>query len=163
MAARPYAVLDLDATLADVRHRLHHLSRRPKQWEAFFAEVDRDQPLPEGLAMAETLAEDHEIVYLTGRPERIRWATEEWLRRHRLPDGQLLMRGDQDRRPSAVFKLGQLKRLSRQGTVAVMVDDDVAVCASAEAAGFTVLRADWALDEATEPTLFEAQESDGRT
>ncbi len=163
MSSRSYAVLDLDATLADVRHRLHFLSRRPKQWEAFFGACDRDQALPEGLAVAETLAEDHEIVYLTGRPERTRPATEEWLRRHRLPDGQLLMRRDHDRRPSAVFKLGQLRRLARQRTVAVLVDDDIAVCASAEAAGFTVLRADWALDEATEPTLFEAQESEGRT
>lgn len=101
MSLPPYAVLDIDATLSDVRHRLHHLRRRPKNWDGFFAAAGADGPLPEGLA--------------AGR------------------------------------------------TVAVLVDDDIAVCTAAERAGFTVLRADWALDELTEPTLFDAQESEGRT
>ncbi|MGH3655458.1 MAG: hypothetical protein ACRDUA_02260 [Micromonosporaceae bacterium] len=161
--ATPYAVLDLDGTLADVRHRLHHLARRPRNWDAFFAGCSADQPLPEGLEVTAALAAEHEIVYLTGRPERTRRATERWLRRHGLPPGRLLMRGETDRRPSAVFKLGRLRRLAAERAVAVLVDDDAAVCAAAEAAGFLVLRADWALDEATQPTLFDAQERHGRT
>lgn len=163
MAEPPYAVLDIDATLSDVRHRLHYLRRRPKRWEAFFAGAGADQPLPEGLGVAETLAEDHEIVYLTGRPERIRRVTERWLDWYGLPPGRLLMRRDDDRSPSAVMKLRRLRRLAAERTVAVLVDDDIAVCTAAEQAGFTVLRADWALDECTEPTLFDAQESEGRT
>lgn len=159
----PYAVLDIDATLSDVRHRLHHLRRRPKRWDAFFAAAGADDPLSEGLAVAQTLAAGHEIVYLTGRPERIRRATQSWLERYRLPPGRLLMRGDADRSPSAVMKLRKLRRLAAERTVAVLVDDDIAVCTAAERAGFTVLRADWALDELTEPTLFDAQESEGRT
>ncbi|MGH3647262.1 MAG: HAD family acid phosphatase [Micromonosporaceae bacterium] len=159
----PYAVLDIDATLSDVRHRLHHLRHRPKRWDAFFAAAGIDAPLPEGLAVAHTLAEGHEIVYLTGRPERIRRVTEDWLRRHGLPDGRLLMRGNADRSPSAVMKLRRLRRLAAERTVAVLVDDDIAVCTAAEQAGFTVLRADWALDPDTQPTLLEAQESEGRT
>jgi hypothetical protein len=160
---RPYAVLDIDATLADVRHRLHHLARRPKNWDAFFAAAPADRPLPEGVEIVKTLATDHEIVYLTGRPERTRRDTEKWLARYGLPGGRLLMRHDGDRRPSATMKLGRLRRLAAERPVAILVDDDVAVCTAAEAAGFTVLRADWALDEDTRPTLLDAQESDGRT
>jgi hypothetical protein len=159
----PYAVLDIDATLADVRHRLHHLARRPKDWDAFFAAAPADQPLPEGVEIANTLATDHEIVYLTGRPERTRRDTEEWLSRYGLPSGRLLMRRDSDRRPSAVMKLGRLRRLAADRSVAILVDDDVAVCAAAQSAGFAVLRADWALDEDAQPTLLDVQESEGRT
>ena len=34
---RPLAIVDIDGVVADVRHRLHHLDRRPKNWSAFFA------------------------------------------------------------------------------------------------------------------------------
>lgn len=161
--SRPYAVLDIDATVADVRHRLHHLSKRPKDWGGFFAGCGRDPLLPEGMAVAERLAEDHEIVYLTGRPERLRQVTEKWLSRHGLPEGRLLMRGTGDQRPSAVMKLGRLRRLAQERAVAMLVDDDVRVCEAARKAGFTVLWADWALDSAAQPVLLDAQESEGRT
>ncbi|MGH3737543.1 MAG: hypothetical protein ACRDT6_18330 [Micromonosporaceae bacterium] len=159
----PYAVLDIDATLSDVRHRLHHLRRRPRQWEAFFAAAGADEPLPEGLAVAETLAEAHEIVYLTGRPERIRRLTQRWLDQYGLPAGRLLMRSEHDRSPAAAMKLRRLRRLAAERPVAILVDDDEAVCAAATGAGFTVMRADWALDPVSAPTLFEAQEAEGRT
>jgi phosphoglycolate phosphatase-like HAD superfamily hydrolase len=162
-ASAAYAVIDIDATLADVRHRLHHLARRPKNWDGFFAAAPADQPLPQGVEIASTLARDHEVVYLTGRPERTRRDTEAWLARYGLPRGRLLMRSDTDRRPSAAMKLGQLRRLAAQRRVAILVDDDVAVCAAARAAGFPVLHADWALDDDTRPTLLDAQESEGRT
>ena len=44
---RPLAVFDLDGTLADTRHRLHHLERRPADWDAFFAAARDDPPLPD--------------------------------------------------------------------------------------------------------------------
>ena len=68
----PYAVIDLDGVVADVRHRLVHLRGRRKDWDAFFAAIPSDEPLAEGLAVASRLSGDHEVVYLTGRPERTR-------------------------------------------------------------------------------------------
>jgi hypothetical protein len=160
---RPFAVLDIDATLSDTRHRLHFLERRPKDWDGFFEAGKDDAPLHEGLAIAGSLARGHEIVYLTGRPERLRKDTEEWLRRHGFPPGRVLMRRDADRRPSVLLKLDRLRRLAAERKVAILIDDDVAVCRAAEKAGFAVLHADWALDPQSQPTLFEAQESEGRT
>ena len=46
--------------------------------DAFFAGIADDPPLAEGLAVARTLADGHEVVYLTGRPERYRRATQDW-------------------------------------------------------------------------------------
>jgi hypothetical protein len=154
---RPYAVIDLDGVLADVGHRLHHLERRPKDWAAFFAGLDDDPLLPEGLAVARRLSEEHRVVYLSGRPERTRARTQAWLDRHDVPRGRVLLRRDHDRRPSRVLKVGVLRRLAARAEVAVLVDDDPQVCAAARAAGFAVLEATWARPE---PTLLEAQEGD---
>jgi len=160
---RPYAVLDIDATLSDTSRRIHFLAKKPKDWDSFFAHAKEDAVLEEGLAVATTLAADHEIVYLTGRPERLRRETLKWLKDNDFPDGTVYMRGNTDRRPSVLMKLGRLKRLAEVRPVAVLVDDDVKVIAAAEKAGYTVMRADWGLDDETQPTLFEAQESEGRT
>jgi phosphoglycolate phosphatase-like HAD superfamily hydrolase len=159
----PYAVLDIDATLSDTSRRIHFLEKRPKDWDGFFARAKDDAVLDEGLAVATTLAADHEIVYLTGRPEWLRRDTLKWLKDNGFPDGKVFMRGNTDRRPSVTMKLGRLKRLAEERPVAVLVDDDIKVCAAAEKAGYTVMRADWGLDAETQPTLFEAQETEGRT
>jgi hypothetical protein len=158
---RPVAVIDIDGVLADVRHRLHHLDSRPKNWDGFFAGIPDDAVLPEGRAVADRLATDHEIVYLTGRPERTRPETEAWLTGHRLPQGLLIMRREGDRRPARQAKPALLRRFTSSGRqVAVIVDDDPQVCATLEAQGWPVLRADWM---GHPETLESAQEEHGRT
>lgn len=157
---RPLAVLDIDGVLADVRYRLHHLEREPKNWSAFFAAAPGDALLPEGAAVAARLALDHEVVYLTGRPERCRRDTVAWLSRHGLPEGRLLMRADEDRRPARQTKLAHLRRLARTGTVAVLVDDDPDVVTAATRAGVPTLLADWVQRA---EVLARAQNRDGRS
>jgi hypothetical protein len=103
---RPLAVFDVDGVLADVRHRLHHVAGRPKDWDAFFAAALDDPPLQQGVALARASAEDCDVVYVTGRPERCRADTLTWFRRHGLPEGELRMRDDRDRRPARVAKPG---------------------------------------------------------
>jgi phosphoglycolate phosphatase-like HAD superfamily hydrolase len=157
---RPLAVFDVDGVLADVRHRLHHLEGRPKNWSAFFAAAVDDPPLAEGVALCLESAKDCEVVYVTGRPEHCRQDTVDWFRRQGLPEGRLSMRGDGDRRPARMAKPQLLRRLARDRTVAVVVDDDEQVCAAYEQAGWPVLHAAW-MDHA--PVLEQAQESEGRT
>ena len=160
---RPFAVVDIDGVLADVRHRLRHVDQRPKDWTRFFAAAADDPVLPEGAAVAERLATDHELVYLTGRPESLRHVTETWLRAAELPDGRLLMRRAGDRRAGRLVKVETLKRLARERPVQVLVDDDPLVVTDARAAGFTVLAADWMPRDDGVDTLFDVQEIDGRT
>ncbi|MGW5332652.1 phosphatase domain-containing protein [Streptomyces bauhiniae] len=157
---RPVAVFDLDNTLAETAHRQHFLERRPRDWDAFFAAAPRDPPLVEGVAMARTAARTCDIVYLTGRPERCRRDTLDWLALHRLPAGELHMRPRQDRRPARTTKLEILRRIARRLEVLVVVDDDELVCDAAERAGFAVVRARWAESSAA---LRQAQEQEGRT
>jgi hypothetical protein len=161
-------VLDIDGVLADVRHRLHHLARRPKDWDAFFTAAPADPPLEVGPAFARTAASTHVVVYLTGRPERLRSDTQEWLRRHHLPAGRLLMRPDGQRKPAALVKLEHLHRLRQELRVELLVDDDPTVIDAARTAGFPVRLADWMpRDTPTESgmpqLLYEAQEREGLT
>ena len=141
---RPYAVLDIDGVLADTEHRMHHLQPGRKNWNAFFAAAPKDPPLDEGVEVAHTLARDHDIAYVTGRPGRYRSATLDWLDGHGLPPGLLIMRAAEDRRPATVIKLAAIRRLAAARPVAVIVDDDPDVCDAARQAGFTVFEATWA-------------------
>jgi phosphoglycolate phosphatase-like HAD superfamily hydrolase len=162
--APPLAVFDVDGVLADVRHRLRHVERRPKDWDAFFAAAVDDPPLSEGVALARESARDCEVVYVTGRPERCRADTLGWFGRHGLPPGRLAMRRHGDRRPARVAKPDLLRELARGRVVAVVVDDDEQVCAAYERAGWRVLRATWMRAPADEQlALLRAQELDGRT
>ncbi|GGL64995.1 hypothetical protein GCM10010129_05650 [Streptomyces fumigatiscleroticus] len=156
----PLAVFDLDNTLADTAHRQRFLQRRPRDWDAFFAAAPQDPPLAEGVALARESARDCEVVYLTGRPERCRRDTLDWLAAHGLPEGRLHMRRDDDRRPARRTKLEALRRLARTRRIRLVVDDDELVCQDAERAGFTVVRARWAAQSAE---LKTAQEREGRT
>jgi len=164
-------VIDIDGVLADVRHRVHHVERRPKDWDAFFAAAPDDPPLPEGIALVhELLRSGHAIAYVSGRPERCRDDTVRWLGEHGLPPAPLHLRRDSDRRPARLTKAAVIRGLQGSAPVAVVVDDDAAVVEALRAAGLEVLHATWmgggthGVDSSpAQEALFEAQELDGRT
>lgn len=152
------AIFDIDGVVADVRHRLHHLERR-SAWHAFFAAADRDPLLDPGARLVADLGRQHDIVWLTGRPEWLRDVTVAWLARHHLPSGEVHLRPDGDRRPAAPYKLGVLHRLAPRGVAAVVDDDDVVV-AAALAQGYPAVLADWV---PRGRVLRAAQDTEGRT
>ncbi len=154
------AVVDIDGVLADVRHRLHFVERRPKDFRSFFAAAPDDPLLDRGRETVVALAGVYAVVYLSGRPEWCRADTQAWFARHGLPDGELLLRPPDDFRPARQMKVEALDRLARTDEVVVLVDDDPAVLEAARLAGYDVLPATWMADL---PALYEAQEMDGRT
>jgi hypothetical protein len=158
--SRPYAIVDVDGVVADVRHRLGHLRRRPPDWDAFFEGAVDDPVLAEGVAVVRTLEPGHDIVWLTGRPEWLRGITARWLADAGLPAGELIMRPTQNWRPARTFKLNEVRRLGEQRQVAVIVDDDPSVVAKLRADGWPVMQADWL---PYDRVLGRAQGGDGRT
>jgi hypothetical protein len=158
------AIIDLDGVVADVRHRLGHLRGRRKDWGAFFAAATDDEVHPEGAAIVRTLASEHEIVFLTGRPQHLAAATERWLDDHGLGGHRVVMRPAGDRRPAAVVKVELLGELAAGRSVGVVVDDDPDVLAAMRRAGHPTFDADWERRSAAEERVVRrAQESDGRT
>lgn len=161
---RPLAIVDIDGVLADVRHRVHYVEQSPKDWKRFFAAAAHDEAHPEGLAVVNKLAEDHEVVFLTGRPEHLRDDTVEWLRRHGLQAHRLYMRPEGNRGPAASFKVDQVRRIAQRRPVAVVIDDDPVVISAMGDAGYITMYADWEIrDESEQASLMEAQEVEGRT
>jgi phosphoglycolate phosphatase-like HAD superfamily hydrolase len=155
------AVFDIDGVLADVRHRLHHIESGRRDWDGFFASVSDDPALAEGCQAAlQAVASGLTLIYLTGRPERCRPDTLQWLGAHGLPEGELIMRRDSDRRPARVLKVEALRRIASRAQVAYLVDDDAEVVAAAADAGFAARLADWVPRQ--EP-LTQAQETLGRS
>lgn len=161
----PVAVFDIDGVLADVRHRLHFVAKRPKDWKAFFAGAADDAELTRGTDLLRALATTHEIRYLTGRPERLRAVTRDWLAGLELPTAPLAMRPNRDFRPSRVFKRDVLRAWLAGGVVIdVVVDDDSEVLTMVEGLGLRVVRADWQeTDDPQRTVLHDVQEEDGRT
>jgi len=141
---RPVAVIDLDGVVCDARHRQRFITPPRRQWDAFFAAAGDDLPLPEGVALALALRHDHDLVWLTGRPERIRELTEGWLRRHGLPTRPLLMRSDTDRRPARTLKREVLRKLATERRIALVLDDDPNVVRELQGDGLPVRQATWA-------------------
>lgn len=76
-----FVIFDLDGTLADIRHRVHHVrgTRKPN-WDAFFAGCVDDAPVP---AVVESfhahIAAGHKVRIWSGRSDVVRVETERWL------------------------------------------------------------------------------------
>ena len=156
-------MFDIDGVVADVRHRLHLLNRRPKDWPAFFAAAADDPGLDEGITRVLAATESHEVIWLTGRPSSLRAVTRRWLADHGLPGAELIMRSQRDFRPAPVLKLAELAKL-RPRQVELFVDDDAKVVAAAAEAGYPAVLADW-MEAAPvlSQTLSQAQDEAGRT
>lgn len=130
------AVFDIDGVLADATHRQHHLASRPKDWDAFFGGVGADPVIEAGVRRYLEEATRHEIVLMSGRPERTRRDTQEWLARNGLGEPRMVLREDADFRPAAVVKSELIGLVATPTEVAVVVDDDESVVARLTAMGY---------------------------
>ncbi len=155
------AVFDIDGVVADVTHRLHHLRRRPQNWERFFTESEHDPVLADGVRRVQQAVRDGlAVVWLTGRPSWLREVTRGWLVDAGLPSDHLLMRPTHDYRPARHFKLETLDGLSTGAEIVSFLDDDPDVIATVAAAGHPAELATWLPHT---KTLRNAQERSGRT
>lgn len=80
-----FVVFDLDGTLADCEHRLHHIKGdekpTPAQWDAFFEDCPRDSPIIYTIDVLRALVRDeHRVEIWSARSDQVRRQTEEWLR-----------------------------------------------------------------------------------
>lgn len=122
-------VVDLDGTLCDHTHRIHHLSRGQIDWEAYNSECSKDVINPAIAVLIDYYkSKDHQIVLVTGRTERHRPATETWLLEHKVPYNFLYMRGNHDFRPNEAFKRDvYFKNLYGAMEIILAVDDSTRV------------------------------------
>ncbi len=133
------AVFDIDGVLADATHRQHHVARRPKDWDAFFSSVGDDPVMETGRQQLRDLAATHDVVLLSGRPERCRADTVDWLDRHGIAAIRLVLRADDDHRPAAALKADLVRGIGGPEDIAVIVDDDELVVERLRGLGYRVV------------------------
>lgn len=99
-------VFDIDGTLADIEHRLGFVRSKPKNWPAFDAGIPNDKVnLPVARMYWAMANMGHTIILASGRSERTRAATEEWLKKHIGNEWQkLYMRPADDYRGDDIIK-----------------------------------------------------------
>lgn len=105
-----YIVVDLDGTLCDTSHRQHFVEQTPKDWDSFYAGIS-DDPIHNHIdKLIHRYWHDEfdcDIVFLTGRSDKYRKATLDWLYTHNYHSRmfELYMRKTGDYRPDYVVKL----------------------------------------------------------
>ena len=121
-------VFDIDGTLANIEHRLDYVRSKPKNWKAFDAGIPNDKVNPYVAEIFWTLEETgvHDIVLASGRNERSRIATQDWLRANGLGGyHKLYMRKADDFRSDDIVKQEILDEIIRDyGKKPDMVFDD---------------------------------------
>lgn len=144
-------IFDIDGTLANAEHRLHFINdmqhwaqlegKLPRpNWEKFLSteEIAKDTAIPQTWEiLANLLYGGNRVIFITGRPERQRLTTYDWLRdiecEHRAIAADLMrrkhgtilyMRGDNDRRASSIVKEESLMRARADGFNPTLVFED---------------------------------------
>lgn len=99
---------DIDGTLADNSHRLHHIQGEKKDWKSFFAEMGDDMPIPQICDLCSfMMATGNKVIFISGRPREYGPTTQDWLARCVAPQAftkPLYMRRTGDHRQDYVVK-----------------------------------------------------------
>jgi len=129
-------ICDLDGTLADLTHRLHHIKGDKKDWDAFHAECVNDKPHDDVIEIVDTFRlgscgcayPSKDLYILSGRNEAVRDETVRWLEEHVSGvedwDIQLRMRKANDRRPDTEVKRDMVRELGLTPDNTLCVFDD---------------------------------------
>lgn len=118
-------ICDLDGTLTDTSHRLHHVKGPKKDWDAFFDGIPDDPIVGPVADIVDMYAADGVAILLcSGRPEKCREKTQEWLNKNDVEYTQLYMRPDDDWRPDHIVKSQILDGILADGYEPIFVLDD---------------------------------------
>jgi phosphoglycolate phosphatase-like HAD superfamily hydrolase len=126
--SKPVYLFDLDGTLSNGDHRLHHIQKTPKDWTSYFAACGDDEPIPHMIRLYKHLQFHAQILIVSGRSDEVRDLTMGWLVKH-LPlpgpfNDEVLMRKAGDHRPDDVIKIEMLAEIRARGFDPIMAFDD---------------------------------------
>lgn len=121
--AEEIVIFDIDGTLADISERIHHIKRKPKNWNAFNEGMAQDKAIHSMVRLCNILyVSGIHIILCSGRNERNRPETVEWLNRQGVYYHELLLREDDDYRSDAVVKREILQNLDKSKILFVVED-----------------------------------------
>lgn len=106
-------IFDIDGTLADLTHRLHHIQGERKNWDEFYSSCDLDSPIEPVITVMDSLIDQgFDVWHFTGRTESVWEKTKTWLLANTSHwDQPIVMRPDGDTRPDYVVKQEMLDNM----------------------------------------------------
>ena len=126
---------DVDGTLFNNEHRVGAIPAdrsNTANWHEFNALHIYDTPIQYRIDLLSALALDHLVIYLTSRTETFYDSTKAKMQMAKCPPGPLVMRGSDEHRPSAEFKVDAINReLECRNVIRqpfMLIDDDKHVC-----------------------------------
>ena len=147
---RTAITFDLDGTICNHEHRLHHVLARPKEWEEFHDKCVDDTPNYYITRLLAAVYDSPLDVFLcSGRPDSHRTVTERWLAHAGVKYHTLLMRKAGDRRPDVVAKFEMLQQIRATHIVLCAIDDRPSVLRMWRANGVPTLAVEgeaWDMD-----------------
>lgn len=143
-------IFDLDGTLCDIDHRLHHVQGDNKNWDAFYAECVNDKPKDDILDLL-YMCDDagHRIIISSGRSEKVRKETEEWLRKLWVTCDKLFMRPENCYVPDNALKKAWLDegQFGPKDEILFVVEDRDRMVQMWRGAGLTCLQVEQWVEE----------------
>jgi hypothetical protein len=140
-----WILFDIDGTIADCSHRIQYA--QAKLWDEFHERAKDDEVIINVADMMRYLAKDFHIMLLTGRPDKYRHMTIEWLLNSGLHSSydELVMRPDGNYVQDGFLKLALLEEFfgSQEDVlhnVWFAVDDRESVVEALRNYGLTVLQ-----------------------
>jgi hypothetical protein len=116
-------IFDIDGTLADVSERIHHVKKKPKNWDAFFQGMAQDKAIHSIVRLCNILyTSGIHIILCSGRNESHRAETVDWLARQGVNYHDLLLRKENDRRSDTVVKREMLAAIDKSKILFVVED-----------------------------------------
>lgn len=123
--SRAYVVCDIDGTIADISHRLHHIEGEEKDWDSFYADCEFDKPKKDIIRIVHELrSTGKKILFSTGRSEQCYEKTMKWLHKHFGDFEEILMRKEGDYRKDYIVKLEEFKKAGYKKTEIFCVFED---------------------------------------
>lgn len=113
-------LFDVDGTLANLEHRLHHLPN----WNAFFEDMDHDALIEPVGFLARVMERQCIVIVVTAREEKYRDRTMAWLHKNNIHPHKMYMRQTGDQRPDQVVKSEILDTIISDGYKPFFVVDD---------------------------------------
>lgn len=126
-------IVDIDGTIADMRHR-RHLVNNPhgeSDWPQFFELMVDDKPIWPVIKIVNALCDSDEwlnILICTGRPAIYMEQTQIWLRNHGVDYKEIYMRKEKDYRPDYVVKEEMLLQMRSDGYSPQLALEDKQEC-----------------------------------
>lgn len=119
-------IFDIDGTLADHKNRLKYIKQKPKKWDLFFSESINDKPLPHIKIIYDALkkAGKYYLIIMTGRPNKYKEITIEWLQKNGFDYDKLFMRPTNNFKQNLEMKEILLQKIMQYYEVVFAFDDD---------------------------------------